>query len=980
MFEKWFLTDITVAQKAMPYSYDLRLVAGSLAIAIFASLTAFILLDRYRSANSPASRAVWLATGSVAMGSGIWAMHFVAMLAIEMGTKHHYDVMLTVLSVVVAMGGSALGLQIATKANREKWYLFPAGGAALGAAIGGMHYMGMSALHGDTNILYDPQMFLASVLVAVVLSTLTLWLLNQHDSHRTTVLRYPFGAATLMGLSVTAMHYCGMAATYIIPTASTLGHAEPGMGRAEIAMAVAGGTFLIIQAAMVAAMVDHHMRVQSNRIQDSEGLLNAIFRSTLDGIIAINDRGIILTYNDAAERIFGYGADEAIGNNVKMLMDSAMGEHHDVYVSNADIHGPKIINEKRQLFARTKSGALIPIELTVTNISLDGQAVYMGVCRDETQRTRMESGIRLLQRIAMASNEANAPKEALRTAVNDICLYTGWSFGHVYLYDEVARNLAPSGIWYPDIPNEFREFKELTMRTNIEPGVGLPGRAFANKELEWVRDVAGKMAEIPDFIKINRYPRAMAAIYSGLSSAFAFPISVGDKVVAVLEFFSAEVLDKDPQLLDLVSNIVAQLGRVFEREQAERQLILQQQFVQSITTNLVECILVIDRYGIIEFSNPAAQRMLACQELASLDGARADHIFQLTDGTITIAFADSVFCQAIKNREIHVADYAKFILPDDRVLTVAFACAPARSRSGEPSAVISFRDTRELRKAQTDALQASKLASVGELAAGIAHEINSPIQFIGDNIGFIRETNEDIETVLDAYATLANAVRATGRQQDEVAALDEALEAVDLAEALEDSRDATEQSLRGVERIARIIQAMKEFSHPGSKDMDEVDLNHAIESTTVVCRNEWKSLAELEMDLQEDLPPVYCFAGELNQVFLNMIVNAAHAIRSKGDRELGQIRILTRQVEDEVEIRIADSGSGIPPEIRDKIFDPFFTTKEVGKGTGQGLAISHDVVVNKHGGRIDVESEVGQGTTFIVRIPIDCRIAATEAA
>jgi signal transduction histidine kinase len=189
---------------------------------------------------------------------------------------------------------------------------------------------------------------------------------------------------------------------------------------------------------------------------------------------------------------------------------------------------------------------------------------------------------------------------------------------------------------------------------------------------------------------------------------------------------------------------------------------------------------------------------------------------------------------------------------------------------------------------------------------------------------------------------------------------------------------AIEQSIEGVERISSIVQAMKEFSHPGAAEKTFADLNHCIRSTVTVSRNEWKYVADLDTDLDGALPPVCCLPGELNQVFLNLIVNAAQAIgdvsdtRSAGEgaEHKGKIVVSTRRDGDWVEVRITDTGSGIPEKIREHIFDPFFTTKDVGRGTGQGLAIARNVVVDKHGGTITFETKTGAGTTFIIRLPI----------
>jgi signal transduction histidine kinase len=184
---------------------------------------------------------------------------------------------------------------------------------------------------------------------------------------------------------------------------------------------------------------------------------------------------------------------------------------------------------------------------------------------------------------------------------------------------------------------------------------------------------------------------------------------------------------------------------------------------------------------------------------------------------------------------------------------------------------------------------------------------------------------------------------------------------------------AITQSLEGVDRVAHIVRAMKEFSHPGNEELTAVDLNRAIESTITVARNEWKYVADVITDFQDGMAPAPCYPGAFNQVILNILINAAHAVGDvvAGTGVKGTIKISTAQVGRIIEIRIQDTGSGIAPEIVGRIFDPFFTTKAVGRGTGQGLAISHTVIVEKHHGSIDVETKVGEGTTFVIRLPLD---------
>ena len=296
-------------------------------------------------------------------------------------------------------------------------------------------------------------------------------------------------------------------------------------------------------------------------------------------------------------------------------------------------------------------------------------------------------------------------------------------------------------------------------------------------------------------------------------------------------------------------------------------------------------------------------------------------------------------------------------------------------------------DTTERKRLDVQRQQGQKLESIGQLAAGVAHEINTPVQFIGDNLRFLGDSFVDLTTVLGAHATLLKAAR-SGTPSAEVsaaiAATDDAAKRADIGYLADEIPKALTQSIEGVTRVADIVRAMKEFSHPDGGTKKSTDLNKTITTTLIVARNEYKYVADLVTEFAANLPPVPCLVGEFNQVVLNLVVNAAHAIgdavanagrnssgRNSGGK--GTITVSTRLDGDHVEVRIRDSGTGIPESARAKIFDPFFTTKAVGKGTGQGLYIAHTVVVKKHGGTLTFETEIDQGTTFIIRLPLTAR-------
>jgi len=286
----------------------------------------------------------------------------------------------------------------------------------------------------------------------------------------------------------------------------------------------------------------------------------------------------------------------------------------------------------------------------------------------------------------------------------------------------------------------------------------------------------------------------------------------------------------------------------------------------------------------------------------------------------------------------------------------------------------SARAAEEQRSLQSQLIQAQRLEPVGQLAAGIAHEINTPTQFVSDNTRFLRTAFPKLQDLLFHYRRLAEACRAAAAPPELLAELETAVKTAKLDYLLEQIPEAIGDSLEGLERVTKIVRAMKDFAHPGEQTLSPADLNKAIESTVTVARNEWKYVAEMKLELDPDLPPVPCQVADFNQVILNIVVNAAHAIQDVGGGEKqakGTITIATRQVGDRAEIRISDTGTGIPVEHRDKVFNHFFTTKEVGKGTGQGLAIARRVIVEKHRGTLTFETEVGRGTTFIIRLPLD---------
>jgi len=296
----------------------------------------------------------------------------------------------------------------------------------------------------------------------------------------------------------------------------------------------------------------------------------------------------------------------------------------------------------------------------------------------------------------------------------------------------------------------------------------------------------------------------------------------------------------------------------------------------------------------------------------------------------------------------------------------------ADARAGRPpaggwAAHVFLTDIADRKTRTAEGEQESKLESLGRLSAGLAHEINSPIQFVGDNARFLEEAYQELIRVVEVYRGLLDScapISWTERQER----VREAEASIDFDYLETEIPSAVAQTLDGIERVATIVRAMKTFSHPGHQEQVRADLNEALEATLTVARHQVKEVADIELDLGT-LPSVRCNVADLNQVFLNLIVNAADAIEETGRR--GTIGVTTRLDGDEVVIAISDTGRGIPDDIRSKIFDPFFTTKEVGRGSGQGLPLARGVIHEGHGGTLTLDTTPGAGSAFTIRLPID---------
>ena len=381
--------------------------------------------------------------------------------------------------------------------------------------------------------------------------------------------------------------------------------------------------------------------------------------------------------------------------------------------------------------------------------------------------------------------------------------------------------------------------------------------------------------------------------------------------------------------------------------------------LQNVIGSMLSSLIVTDAEGTIQTANQATLDLLGytAAELAGQPLAAID----VNSDTIDLSDVDSLASNnALVRQEIN------YKTKDGDPVPVLFSSSAMRDGDDKLEGIVCVAlDLSNCKMLESQLLQSEKMASVGQLAAGVAHEINNPMGFIFSNLRTLGEYVNDITDLLEAYKGLEESVKtgALERAQGQLKALNAKKEELDLAYLLDDIDELITASRDGADRVRKIVFNLKEFSHVGRKEKMLANINHGLESTINIVWNELKYKVSLEKDYGE-IPEVPCYLQEINQVFMNLLVNAGHAIE-----EHGEIKVRTYEDSGHVCIDIADTGSGMPPEVQKRIFEPFYTTKEVGEGTGLGLSMGYQIIVDKHGGDILVASEQGVGSTFTIKLP-----------
>ena len=608
---------------------------------------------------------------------------------------------------------------------------------------------------------------------------------------------------------------------------------------------------------------------------------------------------------------------------------------------------------------RRKNGEWIWIrDRALTTYQRNGMLYADGILSNITSRKRVEGSLRVQYQTARALTECDTLREAAPAILRSLCELLGWEHGVLWEVDRKANVLRWVEGWH-EAAFDLAAVEAAQRQLTFAPGAGVAGSVWSSGEPLWIPDVSFLDGPMKIVAK------------GGLHTVVALPVMSGGEVLSVMQLFSRDIVQPDEQLLQMLTAIAGQIGPMLDRQRAEEAQQRSEDRARLLFTAMPQPTYVFDceTLDFLEVNEAAVQQY----------GYSRDEFLRMKTSDIRAPEETQRLKRYLQGLPLgNTAGQWKHLTKDGRSIDAEIHFHNLDYDGHKAHLAIAL-DVTERNRLEIELRQAQKLEAVGSLAAGIAHEINTPIQFVGDNLRFLRDASSDVSKILEKYRQLRDQAADGGVAPGLAKEVAEAERAVDVLYLLEEIPKAIGQSLDGVSRVATLVHAMKVFAHPDGKEKSATDINEALLSTLTVARNELKYVANVETELG-DLPLVNCNIGEVNQVFLNLLVNAAHAIGDvkKETDEKGLIQVRTSREGNAVLISISDTGTGIPENIRDKIFDPFFTTKASGKGTGQGLAIARSVVVERHGGTLTFTSEMGKGTTFHVRLPLDAEAQPGE--
>jgi two-component system, NtrC family, sensor kinase len=663
---------------------------------------------------------------------------------------------------------------------------------------------------------------------------------------------------------------------------------------------------------------DNHLK--KKLIQESEERFSCVFHSGLAGItLSSFETGLFIDVNERFLEFTGYTRDEVIGSSSIQLGLWNESETRADFIELLTEY--KKVKEIDFEF-RTKSGEIRSGQISAELVKVAGKSFLLSLINDVTESKRIEKALSESQQI-------------ITGIINTIPVRVFWKDKNLY-YMGCNKFFAQDA--------GFTDPKEIIGKDDYQMAWSSQAELYRNDDLSVIKSGVPKL----NIEEPQNTPEGK--IITLLTSKIPLRNDSG-KIIGILGTY-----------IDITER--KQIEQLLETEKEELNVTLRNIREGVISTNSDDNIILVNK-AITDITGWSKDELKSKSIVEFFEIMLADFTSLAGKSKLSTIFGMNENNQSVTSEamEITSKDGSKKII----FLNSAKVLNPEGDLKGY---VYVLKDITEQVKTETQLQLSQKMESVGQLAAGIAHEINTPMQYIMDNTIFIKDSYNS----LNEYIELTDKFISENNNPESESILSRRTE-LDLDFLLEEIPAAISQTQSGIERVSKIVKAMKDFSHPGQKEKIMADINHGINVTSTISKNEWKYYADLVLNLDESIPAVYCNIDEVNQVILNMIVNAAHAIQEKmnktGNKEKGKIEVSTLSENDFVIISIGDTGNGIPPEIKERIFDPFFTTKEVGKGTGQGLAIAHNIIVKNHCGTINVESVTGEGTTFKIKLPVN---------
>jgi PAS domain S-box-containing protein len=676
-----------------------------------------------------------------------------------------------------------------------------------------------------------------------------------------------------------------------------------------------------------------------------------------DAIVIADGQGRIVLVNASTEHLFGYRRDELVGQLVEILVPerfrAAHPQHRHGYAAHPHMRS---MEEGLELCGLRKDNTEFPAEIMLSPLESAEGTLVTAAIRDISVRKAAEKHLAQMEGRYRGLLEAAPDAMVVVNQVGEIVLLNvqaekQFGYHRDELVGQEVKNIIPKGFAERLIADGLRSVEDA-LAQQIGAGIELTGRR---------KDGSNFPIEI---------------MLSPLTSAEGILVTAAIRDISLRKDAERHLVKTVGKLAHANRELVTGIA---ERQQVEAELSSSHAEAERLLSSISSILIGVDDHGRVTRWNAAAASTFAIPSEAAL-GHRFDdlgirwHALGAGENMASIA----ALGKSLRLDDLEFRDAA------GKVRSLGATIHPIHGEQGQQHRGFVFLgvEISQRKQLEEQLRQAQKLEAIGQLAAGVAHEINTPTQYVGDNIRFLAESWNKVNPLLKLIGRLSRPAMGSALSRELAAELYAATAEAEIDYLVREVPQALAQSLDGVEQVSQIVKAMREFSHQGSLEKESADLNRAIEAAITVSRNEWKYVADVNTDLDPALPLVPCVIGQLQQVILNLLINAAHAIGEKiGPDSLkkGVIHVTTRLMPGAVEIRIEDSGAGIPERLRSRVFEPFFTTKPVGKGTGQGLALVHSLIVKGHSGKVWFESPPGKGATFVIQLPLETPVEREKA-